>query len=377
MTLGCASAGEDMRAMLGVPASAPPPQTVTAPAPRPRPLRADGIAAGPYHTCIWGPEGIHCWGPTCSAAPGGLRLACSPEGLPSPDTVQMTWTESDTGELRDLCTLRRDASVWCWSADEDPARAARRDLPPVTRIVAGTFDTCALLASGRVRCWGHLPPDETTHDVEVSVEGATTLDARGTVACAGTRDRTFVCWRAQHGEATALDDARGADALAIGHEHAFLEPSLRYGLRTVIEGGSWCTLREGALRCWGPNREGTVGDGTSIAREHPVPVTTDDGRPFGPVVSLAIGLNRACAVVREGAVACWGSLGEASPVARGYAHPRWIAGLRDVVDVVSGYNHVCARSRDGLAWCWGANRGGVLGAAGASEYAADPVPLMR
>ncbi|MFO0604260.1 MAG: hypothetical protein U0324_13845 [Polyangiales bacterium] len=375
---GCAAAWQEVRAIGGVGVAQQAPQAPTPPAaPPPTPVRAAGIAAGPYHTCAWGEGVVRCWGPACGRALRGLSRACSHDGQPLRDVAQLTWTESDAGVVGELCALRGDGSVWCWSADDDPDRPTRRALPPVTRIAAGSSDTCALLASGRVRCWGRAPLGDAVNEFEAPVAGATSLEARADVACAGARGGAFSCWRAQHADASPLDVARGADAVVIGQEHSYVDASLRYGLRTLDEGGTWCVLRAGAPSCWGANREATVGDGTASPRDRPVPVAFEDGPPLGEVVSLAIGLNRACAATRDGSVACWGSLGGGPSAPRSRARPQWVTGPRGVVEVVAGYNHACARGGDGAVWCWGANRGGVLGAGAASRDEDEPVPLAR
>jgi alpha-tubulin suppressor-like RCC1 family protein len=64
---------------------------------------------------------------------------------------------------------------------------------------------------------------------------------------------------------------------------------------------SCAVLRGGAVWCWGHNDSGQLGDGTTAARTTPVEVTgvTD-------AVAVAVGTWHSCALGRAGRVTCWG-----------------------------------------------------------------------
>jgi len=122
-----------------------------------------------------------------------------------------------------------------------------------------------------------------------------------------------------------------------------------------------CAIRcEGSVWCWGANRYGSLGDGTTTSRATPAPVH-DLG---GPATSLAVGFHHACAVV-GGAARCWGHNGDGQ-VGGGAGpdqpRPRTVTGLgRPVVSLAVGGTHTCALLDDGSVWCWGGNRNGQLG----------------
>jgi alpha-tubulin suppressor-like RCC1 family protein len=82
----------------------------------------------------------------------------------------------------------------------------------------------------------------------------------------------------------------------------------------------------GAVRCWGLNTDGQVGDGTTTDRSSPVAET---GPPDG-ATDVDAGLNRTCAVV-GGDVWCWGYLVGTSPVQ--------VTGISTGVDVAVNNNH--------------------------------------
>jgi alpha-tubulin suppressor-like RCC1 family protein len=76
------------------------------------------------------------------------------------------------------------------------------------------------------------------------------------------------------------------------------------GVVAVAAGGSHtcAVLDSGALKCWGANRAGQVGDGTTTQRLLPVEVI---GLQSG-VIGVAANAEHTCALLVGGAVRCWG-----------------------------------------------------------------------
>ena len=116
-------------------------------------------------------------------------------------------------------------------------------------------------------------------------------------------------------------------------------------------------LTSGALRCWGNNGSGSVGDGTTFPRGSAVEV-------FGQGVSdVALGAFFGCAVVGEG-VQCWGNgtsgqLGDGAGADR--SSPGSVSGLLFGVSAVwAGFNTACVATDAGFR-CWGANGSGEAG----------------
>ena len=124
----------------------------------------------------------------------------------------------------------------------------------------------------------------------------------------------------------------------------------------------------GAVKCWGANEHGQLGDGTT--RDHALPV--DVALP-GPASAIAAGYVYTCALL-GGAVWCWGdnstgALGDGTNVQR--SSPVQVAGGSGVTAVTAGggettgatatfYGHTCALA-GGALWCWGSNDSGQLG----------------
>jgi alpha-tubulin suppressor-like RCC1 family protein len=116
----------------------------------------------------------------------------------------------------------------------------------------------------------------------------------------------------------------------------------------------------GGVKCWGDNHEGQLGDGTTTSRPDPRDVP---GLTSG-IVSLSASENHTCAVMDTGAVKCWGAnsfgqLGDGTLVSR--LTPTNVALTGIAVAVSAGLNHTCALISGGSVRCWGDNANGDLG----------------
>jgi alpha-tubulin suppressor-like RCC1 family protein len=229
---------------------------------------------------------------------------------------------------------------------------------------------CAVLSTGTVECWGsndygQLGNGTTTDtDVPVPVSGianATEVIAGGDhQSCALLVTGSVECWGAN--DAGQLGDGTGS---------ASTTPVPVSGISNAVQitgGPSPCALlANGSIVCWGYGDLGGVGDGSTSDSPTPVAVTG---------ISDAISLSSTdglCAVLATGDVACWGAnlsgaLGDGSDVGPQMCDqyacstvPVIVSGITDAVTVSTGESDACALLSGGALECWGLNQDGELG----------------
>ncbi len=254
------------------------------------------IVSGEAHTCalLEGPAGsVVCWG----QMPGtGYKNKQNVGALESPaslgpvplggEVLQITAGSNHT------CALFKGAfagKVRCWGYNgdgvlglghtntigdnEDPKDAPFLVLDepndPVVRVEAGRLHSCALLASGKMLCWGSNPFGQ--------------LGNWAAGPSVGDNEPPNPA-----GEVKVLEPGDQVLEVALGNVH------------------TCARLSGGAVRCWGGGQDGVLGSGNTMqiggspGQKAPL---VDLG---GSVLDLAAGIQHTCALLNGGRVRCWG-----------------------------------------------------------------------
>jgi alpha-tubulin suppressor-like RCC1 family protein len=232
------------------------------------------------------------------------------------------------------CARIADGTVSCWGGSF-ASSAVPSTIPGVRDVVsldAGGNTTCARLKSGKLRCFSTKEvttrPSEVLEapakqpevaSVAVGSAHACLLDARGNVSCWGS----------------AYDQALGFKSKE-EYPKPLKDPVAIAGLSgvTQIDAGSnaTCALtKTGAVRCWGRNNAGVLGQGTFAESAG----LADSVTSLPPVTKVRMGGQIACALGRDTRAYCWG--GDAlAPIP-------W-PGEADIVDVAVGRRDSQARA---------------------------------
>jgi alpha-tubulin suppressor-like RCC1 family protein len=325
---------------------------------------AVALALGEKHSCaLTAPGGLKCWGDNSSGQLGdGTTWS---RRIPVDVAAPSQHFAAVTAGLEHTCGLTDAGAVKCWGRNDlgqlgngmrtgpqlcfdpfNPSQGYACSSTPVdvtglasgvTSIAAGADHTCAVLASGRVKCWGFA-------------EG-------GRLGAPASE----LCTRFEHTCSTVPVEVATLDE----------------GVAMIRAGfGHTCVVTDtGDMWCWGENADGQLGDGTTTTRDTPVQVMglTDT------VAALALGYLHTCALTTAGAVKCWGhnvhaELGTSPstciPALTGChsTTPLDVAGLgSQVLGLAAGGWHNCALTAKGGVKCWGAAGNRELGAEGQEQ----------
>jgi len=249
----------------------------------------------------------------------------------------------------------------------------------ISAITVGPNHSCAITLDGSAKCWGfnnlgQLGRDDVLYSsIAVNVMGITqvsAISAGGDHTCALTITGGVKCWGANFsgelGNGSITGSNTPVDVIGLGS-----------GVSAISAGGDHtCVITtSGGVKCWGDNVHGQLGNGTTTDASSPVDVV---GLSSG-VVAISAGRYHTCALTSAGAVKCWGynSYGQLGNGGTADIYtPATVAGLASGVSAVSaGAYHTCAVTTAGGVKCWGYNTYAQLGD-GTTTDASTPVDVV-
>lgn len=143
-----------------------------------------------------------------------------------------------------------------------------------------------------------------------------------------------------------------------------------------VVAGDWVTCAitaASALRCWGENASGELGQGNvnNIGDNEPITIANSTVPLVGTPVSVSHGTTHTCALTDTGTVQCWGyggygRTGQGNTLTIGNDEPVTAANSivplgEPVIGLSAGATHTCAVTVSGALRCWGDNANGQLG----------------
>lgn len=323
------------------------------------------LAAGYYHTCALLDSGdVRCWGRN-NAGQLGYGNTMDVGLASSAGNVSLGGTATQiTAGIYHTCALLTTGQVRCWGSsnfgqlgygnvnaigdNELPSSVAPVSLGETAQeIAAGGFHTCALLTSGRVRCWGANALGQLGY---------------GNVNNIGDNELPSAVTPVDVGGATVVD-------LTAGEAH------------------TCARLTGDTVRCWGSAASGQLGYGnTNNIGDNEPPSAAGDVPVGRKVLMISAGGSRTCALGNDYRVRCWGEglwggLGYASTATIGDNEPASAGGIvdlgGDVISISVGFSHSCAVLSFSDTYhvrCWGQGAGGMLGYGNTSNIGDNEVP---
>lgn len=347
---------------------------------------AKTLSAGYYHTVALERDGtVFSWGDNANHQLGNALapIQYAPVLLPNVDHA----VDVDAG-YQFTCLVEEAGQVKCVGMDnyrQSSGDTAAGGGDVSTSTLVGGFPataisvsadvgaSCAVLAGGSFVCWGKdrygvqgrgnrtdrtdpliiaLPGDELVADISVGAWHSCVLTSLGLVKCSGintygalgdgTNEDKYI-----HTPTSALADTASSIALGVGFT---------------------CTLlTSNSVQCWGWNKYGQLGIGSTADSNVPISPT------LPPISQLnAKGLTVCVIVASDKSVLCFGyngmgQLGNGDWSGAGSTIPVLFGGgTTGVKELTVGGGHTCIRMMNNNIRCVGANENGQLG-----KYTAD------
>lgn len=238
--------------------------------------------------------------------------------------------------------------------------------------------TCALDATGRLRCWGGDGAlrgglDGPARALAVGDAHACVLDEAGQVRCIGTdapAEGRFLTIEAAGDLTCGIRDDLGVACWGGTWSYLRKAPDGRFRDLALADGRTCATALDGTSKCWGEDLDGHLSSAAAPATRLPAdpgvesvdcghgtcrrgadgavacsggPYAGQAHAPEGRYTAIASGSAHSCALAADGAVACWGAndAGQSTPPAGKFA------------SLALGGNLSCALDAKGAATCWG------------------------
>ena len=338
------------------------------------------LAVGANHTCVVRTDGdVTCWGANNQAQMGSGNASGPVQGLIPVELPSEAVAEAIHSGGEHVCALAQGA-LWCWGRNNqnqiDPAGTdvlppqAMPVFAPPGAVGLGLEHSCVGEPGGTgLQCLGNNLNDELGggggQPVDSAIPGMQAIDelALGDDhGCARASGRVW-CWGSdQYGQLgqnmvagptpmkTEVSLPSDATLLVAGSEHSCV----------ALNGGM-------AVRCWGRNDDGQLGDGTTTNRQLPTSIA---GPPPSPVVAMDSAVDTTCALLTDGDLWCWGGLNAADLGLDIAANtpltiPQRVPGIDALPEPVAGFGvgsrHLCVHASSGRLWCWGRNNAWQVG----------------
>ncbi|HEY8924415.1 MAG TPA: hypothetical protein VIU64_08545 [Polyangia bacterium] len=389
------------------------------------------FAVGARHDCaIFGGGAVRCWGDN-SAGQLGRPPPFDPLAAYSVDLGAGRRAAGIYAGQFHTCAILDDFAVKCWGDNSfaqlglgdlvnrgDGMLAMGDNLPVVdlgtgaraVTLALGGAASCALLKDGRVKCWGDPYQGATGHgDIEPRGGVPGTMGDNLPSVDLGSRDGVpfevkaleafeyhsfcaildgggpsasgLKCWGSNDYCELGIgshEGGLGAEPTSLGNALPWIDigttaaGTVRKAVAMAAGFQSICVLGDdGVVKCWGTNRSGELGLGTTGDPRSCVPEDMGNaGLVALPAPAKAIAARRehVCALLTTGQVTCWGvntygELGTGDTNARlSPSEPLVFESGFTPARLALGDDHACALSADDRVKCWGSNQYGQLGA---------------
>ncbi len=273
------------------------------------------------------------------------------------------WGDNSKGQLGDGTTTSSNSPVLV------------TDISSAIGITTGYQLSCAILSSGDVRCWGdnrygqlgNGTNRQSLHPQTVLEIKAMKIQATYYHAFAITQENFLMGWGDNFYNKLGVPDV-------VNYQEVFQDekPTIKKLVSSNMNQGFLAT--DGTFWTWGFNAYGQLGSGSYADSSLPLKVASSDN-----IVDATIGSKHSCFITSTGKAKCFGDNSEgqlgdgtntSSPI------PVVVNGIDNAISIASGgyANHTCVLLADSSVKCWGDNSSGQLGD-GTTNSSTTPVTV--
>jgi len=253
----------------------------------------------------------------------------------------------------------------------------------IKQISAGENHTCAIASDNRAYCWGSNKNGQlgngSTADsnvpVAVNMSGALAgktikqMSVEFSTSCVVASDNRAYCWGSnKNGQLGNGSTADSRVPVAVNTSGVLVGKTIK----EVTTGGfHTCALDTSSkMYCWGLNSSGRLGGGlTSILSNVPVAVNMSGALAGKTIKQMSTGYSSTCAIASDNRAYCWGSgnngqLGNGSTADSRVPVAVNMSGAlvgKTIKQILAGGDHGCVVASDDKMYCWGLNNNGELG----------------
>jgi uncharacterized repeat protein (TIGR02059 family) len=393
------------------------------------------MSLGSRHTCVITNGNLLCWGDNTLGQLGNGSSGTSANSRPtyvvdsqSSPTTPLAGVVGVIAATDHTCALINTGKVKCWgygwkigkyvangNASPYPTFVkdswintqaqsdASGDLTGVVGLAASTYNSCALINDGKVKCWGddtgggklyrgtgyvlHCADDSfsvscgsgSTSNVPISNIKSINMSNQSACAIKNDANLTQLCWgntdaygyTTQTGEnsrmyaSSAHSGVNGAKAFSIGQRTVC-------GLFEKVAGQA-ISVSGGQVKCWGMNGSKTLGRGDTLPDNISDRYNAANVPGLDNAIAISGEMDTFCALLIDRTVKCWGNNQPSKTgtgqigFANGTPLPMRVgdinsAVLTDIYAVTVGADHVCIITGvTGNVKCSGTNTNGQIG----------------
>ena len=326
-----------------------------------------------------------------TTAPTETLAQPQPAAAAAPAAGALPFYQLSGGESPYTCAVTPDSRAYCWGLNVfgqvgDGTTTQRVNPVAVaggyafTKVSTGNYHTCGITPNHKAYCWGSNQfgalGDGTMTDrsTPVAVAGGhqfRQIDAGMEFTCAvGYGDDRAYCWG---------ENRLGQLGIGSTSDTPRLTPTAVAGgltFQQVVAGAAHAcgiSITSSRAYCWGWNANGRLGDSTTVTHQ------ADPGRRRARMFrQIDAGWAHTCAVTTTDKAFCWG-YGQSGEVGIGRTigaslWPRAVTGGLTFLRVTTARWHTCGETPASRAYCWGLNDRGQLGT-GTTTSTLSPVPV--